>query len=115
MKDVQFNAIGRVVGINVRDGEVRAGGTAGPLAGAHAIIATSGDVDRRISATRLLVTGPLAFGLRKKKDHRQLWLAIDGENFEAVVKVEPNNETLARRWAAEFNTRAMATAAGVAS
>ena len=37
------------------------------VAGAHADVDSMGQLEKRITATRLILTGPLAFGLRKKK------------------------------------------------
>jgi hypothetical protein len=78
----------------------------GPLVGAHATLETTGDVHRRVTATRLLATGVFAFALKKKRDDRTLWLTIEGHGFQAVAEVDPKNERVARAWMAEFNTRA---------
>jgi hypothetical protein len=106
MRDMQFNAQGRILGIKVKDGQVTARSGRGPLAGARATLETTGDVHRRVTATRLLTTGVFAFALKKKRDDRTLWLTIDGPGFQAVVEVNPKNERVARAWMAEFNTRA---------
>ena len=41
----------------------------GWVKGAHATVETSGQLDKRITATRLILTGPLAFGFGKRKTH----------------------------------------------
>jgi hypothetical protein len=106
MRDMQFNAQGRILGVKVKDDQVTARSGRGPLAGAHATLETTGDVHRRVTATRLLATGVFAFALKKKHDDRTLWLTIEGQGFQAVAEVEPKNERVARQWMAEFNTRA---------
>jgi len=106
-----FKSASRLLDIKVKDGEVITGSGRGPVAGAHASLETTGDIERRVTATRLLATGVFALALRKKKDHRTLWLTIEGPTFQAVVEVDPKREAIARRWVAQFNTRA-ATPAG---
>lgn len=49
-----------------------------PVAGARATVDSAGAIDKRVTATRLILTGPFAFGLRKKKDTRELVLAGGG-------------------------------------
>jgi hypothetical protein len=107
MRDLQFNLLSIRIGATIQNGQVTVGGTTGPVAGARASVDTSGDIERRITATRLVLTGPFALAFRKKKDRRALWLTIDGDGFQAVTEVSPKREAEARRWAAEFNTRAM--------
>jgi hypothetical protein len=46
-------------------------------------------------------TGPVA-GARASVD-----TSVDGDGFQAVTEVSPKRESEARRWVAEFNTRAM--------
>lgn len=105
-----FNSNSRLLNVKVKNGEITTKNGSGPVAGAHASIETTGDIERRITATRLLATGVFALALRKKKDHRTLWLTIEGPTFQAVVEVDPAREQIARRWIAQFNTRAAVTA-----
>lgn len=83
---------------------------AGPLAGARAHVDTAGDIDRRVTATRLLLTGPFAFGLRKKKDTRELYLLVEGDGFAFVLPVDPKKGLEARQVAARITT--LGSAAG---
>jgi hypothetical protein len=76
----------------------------GAVAGANAIVGTAGDIDRRITATRLILTGPFAFGLRKKKDKRELYLTVEGSDFAFVVEVNPKKGADARKFAAKVNS-----------
>ena len=73
------------------------------VCGARAHVETAGDIDRRVTATRLLLTGPLAFGLRKKKDHREVFLTIEGDGFAWAIQVKPQQLGDAHRFAALVN------------
>jgi hypothetical protein len=69
----------RLYGITIKDGIVSKRGPGdGPLAGAQPRVESAGEVDKRVTATRFVLTGPLAFALRKKKDHRRLFATIGG-------------------------------------
>jgi len=94
--------------IEVTDRRVKTPSGGGPLAGARARVDSAGDIDRRITATRLILTGPLAFGLRKKKDSRELYLLIEGDGFAHVEEVNPKKRKEALTFVAEFNNRARA-------
>lgn len=86
------------------DGQtVTAGNEGGPVRGATARVETSGDIQRRITATRLVLTGPFALAFRKKKDHRTLYLTIEGRGWSIVREVKPKEEGNARRLAAAVN------------
>jgi len=74
------------------------------LAGATAVVETAGDIDRRVTGTRLLMTGPFAFGLRKKKDTRELFLTVEGSDGVFVVEVKPDQQKRAREAAARITT-----------
>lgn len=93
-------------GISFNKDQVRHGFKKGPLAGARAEVATSGDIDRRITATRLVLAGPFALAMRKKKDHRQLFLTVEGEGFGFLVEIDPDKEKKARAFATKLNTAA---------
>jgi hypothetical protein len=72
--------------VKIRDDEITFGRERGPLAGARAMVDTAGTLDKRVTATRLMMTGPLAFGLRKKKGRpralsvgRRRWIRVLGK------------------------------------
>jgi hypothetical protein len=75
-------------------------------------------LDKRVTATRFVLTGPLAFALRKKKDHRQRFITIDGEGYQIFADVsgaDEKSQRRAREFAADFTTvaaRAMRGADG---
>jgi hypothetical protein len=94
--------------IVVRDGEIIHAGERYPLAGAHATVDAAGAVEKRVTATRLILTGPFAFGLRKKRDSRELYLLVEGEGFGFVVELDPRKGREAREFAVELNAAASA-------
>jgi hypothetical protein len=107
VQEKQFRMESRILRITVDATSVHTKNGGGPLAGAQARLESSGDIERRITATRLVLTGPLALAWRKRRDHRSFWLTITGTGFEALVEVGPQHEDVARRWVAAFNTLAM--------
>jgi hypothetical protein len=90
----------------VQDGQIIHGRDKHPLAGAHATVDTAGAIDKRVTATRLILTGPLAFGLRKKKDNRELFLLVEGDGFGFVVEVDAKKQKDAREFAVKLNAAA---------
>ncbi len=92
--------------IVVRDGQIQRGKESVPLAGARLTVETAGDVDRRITATRLLLTGPFALGLRKKKDNRELYITVENDGSAFVAEVDAKQGKAAREFAAKVNTMA---------
>lgn len=88
-------------GIVVKNGAISHGKETVPLAGARVSVETAGDVDRRITATRLILTGPFALAFRKKKDHRELYLTVESNGSMFVVPVDPKKGADARAFAAK--------------
>jgi hypothetical protein len=95
-------------GVVVKDDMIRHGRESLPLAGAHVTVDAAGEIDKRITATRLVLTGPFALAFRKKKDRRELYLMVEGEGGAFVVEVDPKKGGDARRFAARVNTMAAA-------
>lgn len=93
-------------GVVIRNGEIRYGKEGGPIAGARASVETAGEIDKRITATRLVLTGPLALAWRKKKDQRELYLTVEGPGYGFVVTVDPKKGQDARSFAARINALA---------
>jgi hypothetical protein len=110
--DLAFRTGARALGLRVRDDQISHKSGQGPIAGAHARIETAGDVNSRITATRLVAVGVFALLLRKKEDHRTLWLTIQGQGYEIAVEVNRKYDLSTRRWVAEFNSRAARMPAG---
>jgi len=95
-------------GLKIDGDQISYQGEGGPLAGARATVESEGDIDRRITATRLILTGPFALGMRKKRDTRQLYLTVEGVGFGFVVEVHPSKSLEARRLAAQINAASTA-------
>jgi hypothetical protein len=79
------------------------------VTGAHADVESAGQLNRRMTVSRLLLTGPFALALKKKKDDRELFLTVTGREFQFVVPVDPKRQLAARNFAAAINTAAGAT------
>lgn len=86
-------------------------GKGGPIAGATARVDVSGDVSRRVTATRVLATGVFALGLRKKKDSRKVFFVVEGAGWSLTVTLGPEFERRARDFAAKINSTARVAAA----
>jgi hypothetical protein len=110
-EDSRVNDIGGY-GVTIRDdGTVVAGDrdlgdyVEGPLVGTRATLETLEQARDRVTATRLIALGVLAFAL-KKHDPRRI-LALSGPNaFEAVLVVDGSQEVHLRQWVAWFNRQA---------
>lgn len=94
----------RFGGIVVKHGEIHHKDGSGPVLGAHATVDTAGEIDKRFTATRLLLTGPFALAWRKKKDRRELYIVVEGQGFAFVESVDPKKGAEARKFAARINT-----------
>jgi hypothetical protein len=93
----------RFAGITVRDGQIGSRQGGGPIAGARAAVDTAGQLSTRITATRLVLSGPLALAWRKKKDARELALLIEGDGWAVSVAVDASKGAEARDFAAKIN------------
>ncbi len=85
------------------------------LVGVSARVETDGEVVRRYTATRILFTGVFALAIKKKKDNRELFVVIEGQDFAFVVDCEPKKSKQARLFVAELNSQALAKAAQLRS
>lgn len=66
-----------------------------PPAGARATVETSGQLEKHVTATRLILTGPFAFGLRKKSDNRQLFLTVKGDGAGFTIEIAGSAQMVA--------------------
>ncbi len=78
-----------------------------PLGGVSASVERGEDLQKRITATRLVLTGAFALAW-KKKSGGEWWLVIDGPGFSWVEEVDPKNQGKAREFAAKVNALASA-------
>lgn len=88
------------------DRVVTAGGTFPLEPGLSASVDTAGAIDKRVTVTRLALTGPFAFALRKKKDERELFLYIDAPTGQYVEPCNPKEQAKVRAFAAQITTAA---------
>lgn len=84
------------------------------LQGVSASVESAGEITKRMTATRV-IGGGLLFGpagavigalAKKKRDDRELYLYVDGPDFQWVVPVDPTAGAVARAFAARINTEA---------
>lgn len=86
-----------------KDGIIRARLDFGSIAGCTAHVETEGELQRRVTATRLLTIGVFAFAAKKKKDERALYLTVEGPEVSFVIDVKPKDSQQARMAAATIN------------
>lgn len=112
LDDLAFRTATSALGLKISNGYISHRSGSGPIAGARATVESSGDIERRITATRLVTLGVFALALRKKKDHRVLWVTIEGTGFQILTKASGGgmSEQSARRWVVRFNNLATALA-----
>lgn len=91
---------------------MRSAARAYPLAGLRARVEDAGQLTSRITVTRLALTGPFALALRKKADHRSVFLTIEGPGVAIVREIpergNPGVARIARTFASRVNAQAMA-------
>jgi hypothetical protein len=77
----------------------------GPLVGMHASLETLEQARSRVTVTRLVALGVLAFAV-KKHDRRRVLALTGRDGFEAVLIVDSSDEVHLRQWVAWFNRQA---------
>lgn len=77
------------------------------LSGVTARVEAGSDLERRVTATRLVAMGVFAFGA-KKKSGGESWLTIEGPETFWTVEVPRGDERKAREFAAKVNQYAKA-------
>jgi len=95
-------------GVTITDGVIASQFGGGPVAGARATVDTAGQLTRRITATRLALVGPLALGLQKNIDGRELYLLIEGQGWGISVPVPATRGAEARAFAVRINAASTA-------
>lgn len=95
-------------GIELKDGRIESAQSGGPIAGARATVDTAGELSRRITVSRLALTGLFALGWQKKVDTRELYLLVEGDGWAIAVPVDPDQGAKARAFAARINAAASA-------
>lgn len=74
-----------------------------PLKGVHAHLERGSDLERRVTATRVVTMGAVAL-LAKKKSGGEWWLTIDGPEFSHTVEVDAKDQQRARQFVAQVNS-----------
>lgn len=82
-----------------------------PVSGLTASVEDSGTVNRRLTATRMLLLGPLSLAVPKKLDDRELFLTIEGPTTGLLRSVTLKDKSAStgaavRRFAMAINTAA---------
>jgi predicted nucleic acid-binding Zn-ribbon protein len=93
---------GYFAGVKLSPDRITYRGEAHPPIGVTATVETSGEVESRISATRLAATGVLALAWRKRTDNREVVLTVQGDGFAWIVDVGPDRLDKAREFAAKI-------------
>lgn len=109
LHDSQMEREARLHGLilDLEQDTVRARGQgSGRFTGSTLRIETSGQINRRVTATRLVTLGVFALAAKKKQDDRELFLTVEGDGFQLAVKLRAGHEAGARRFAAKYNTAA---------
>ncbi len=109
-----FNPTFAGIELDEKRGRISKGREGGPLASAHAVVDTAGAIESRFTMTRLALMGPFALAFKKKKDKRELYLAVEGDGFAFVVEVDPDKGKKAREFAAKINAAASKAAQSAA-
>lgn len=91
-------------GVAITDGRVAYKGQTVALAGVTASVETAGQIERRVTVTRLATIGFWALLAKKRKDNRELYLLVDGADGAFVASVNPKQGEKARAFAARLNT-----------
>lgn len=78
----------------------------GSLAGVRATVDTAGQIESRMTVTRMAALGPFALALKKKKDRRELYLLVEGPEYSFVDEMDPKDGAKARKFAARINDAA---------
>ncbi len=97
-------AFGKFEGVTLTPDTITHGKTKGPTSGATARVERGSDIDKRVTATRLVALGVFALAAKKKTGH--VFLTIEGDGYEIAVEIPAKKEADARAFAAKVNTAA---------
>jgi hypothetical protein len=78
-----------------------------------AAVDTAGAISSRVTATRLVLTGPFALAMKKKKDERELFLYVDAPTGQHVEPCKPEEQAKVRAFAAQITSTARRFKPGV--
>ena len=104
LAQAERKVIDRFESVTLTASTITHGATTGPVQGAVARVEQAADVQKRVTATRLIALGVFAFAAKKQTGH--VYLTIEGDGYEIAVEVPAKRETAARKFAAKVNTAA---------
>ncbi len=90
-------------GVLIDSDEIVVGNDRFPLSGATASVEAGGQITQRLTATRLATLGKFALAAPKKRDRRELYLAVEGPTFSFVVPLDPDLGRAAHAFAARIS------------
>ena len=76
-----------------------------PVVGVSARVESGSDLEKRVTATRLVAMGVFAFGAKKKRGGES-WLTVEGPDVFWTVEVDRGGERKAREFAMKVNEAA---------
>lgn len=76
-----------------------------PVVGVSARVESGSDLEKRVTATRLVALGVFAFGAKKKRGGES-WLTVEGPDVFWTVEVDRGGERKAREFAVKVNEAA---------
>jgi hypothetical protein len=93
--------------MQIKDGTIRKGGEAHPVAGVRATVESGSALQSRVTVTRLVALGLFALAA-KKKSGGEMWLLVEGPDFAWTVEVDRKDIAAARHFAGFVNQAARA-------
>lgn len=87
----------------IKNGMIVCGKDSAPLGTVEARVESIGEIDRRVSLTRVALTAGVGLLWKKKVDHRQLFLTIEGPGVAWVDELSVKEQAAARKLAATIN------------
>ena len=104
LAQAERKVIDRFEGVTLTASTIAHDATSGPVHGAIARVEQASDVQKRVTAARLVALGVFAFAAKKQTGH--VFLTIEGDGFEIAVEIPAKKEADARKFAAKVNTAA---------
>ena len=77
-----------------------------PVVGVSARVESGSELEKRVTATRLVAMGVFAFGAKKKRGGES-WLTVEGPDVFWTVEVDRGGERKAREFAVKVNEAAV--------
>lgn len=104
LAQAERKVIDRFEGVTLTASTITHGAMSGPVQGAVARVEHAADIQKRVTAARLVTLGVFAFAAKKQTGH--VFLTVEGDGFEFAVEVPVKKEADARKFAAKVNAAA---------